>query len=49
MGFFIQAHNNLFNKYLVKWLTLTPLWYKYAYANIFSKVGAHIGHSLIIL
>ena len=25
---------------------ITPYWYKYAYVNIFSTVGAHIGHTI---
>lgn len=26
-----------------------PYWYKYAFVNLFSTVGAHIGHSYNIL
>jgi len=25
---------------------ITPYWYKYAYVNIFSTIGAHIGHTV---
>ena len=25
---------------------IDPYWYKYAYVNLFSTVGAHIGHTI---
>lgn len=27
-------------------ISLDPYWYKYAYVNLFSTVGAHIGHTV---
>jgi hypothetical protein len=28
-------------------ISIDPYWYKYAYVNFFSTVGAHIGHTLV--
>lgn len=46
MTFF--SKNFFFNneKLIEKTMNLDPYWYKYAYINLFSKVGAHIGHTI---
>lgn len=34
------------NKHSLNGFLLNPYWYKYLYVDLFSKVGAHIGHTI---
>jgi len=44
MLFFSRAYLNSENKGAI-YVGWNPYWYKYAFVNLFSTVGAHIGHS----
>lgn len=46
MHYFITKHFPNSYNILQKELGLIIYWYKYAYINLFSTVGAHIGHSI---
>lgn len=44
--FFSNDQLNIPHKNTINGLFLNPYWYKYLFVNLFSKMGAHIGHTI---